>query len=109
MLEHKFALQIAAICQEDDLPLPEREYRFHGTRRWRFDFAWPAYKIAVEIEGGVWARGRHNRGKGFVQDCEKYNHAAALGWRVFRFPGGQVQNGDAAFFMESVLCAEQDG
>ena len=40
--------------------------------------------IAVEIEGGVWIGGRHTRGKGFLRDIEKYNEAAAMGWRVFR-------------------------
>jgi very-short-patch-repair endonuclease len=59
-----------------------REYAFHPTRRWRFDFASPLLKVAVEIEG----RGRHQTVAGVRADCEKYNSAAALGWRVFRFP-----------------------
>jgi len=39
----------------------------------------------VEFEGGVFARGRHTRPMGFINDCEKYNAGTALGWRVFRF------------------------
>jgi len=74
-----------------DLPEPEREYRFHPTRRWRFDFAWPAEKVAVEIEGGIWTRGRHVRGSGFEKDCEKYNMAVAEGWRVFRLTRGMLE------------------
>lgn len=62
--------------------VPEREYRFLTTRRWRFDFAWPTLRIAVEIEG----RGRHQTVVGFRNDCEKYNAALRLGWRVLRFP-----------------------
>lgn len=65
----------------------EREYRFHPPRRWRFDFAHLTTQTAIEIEGGVWARGRHTRGAGFVKDCEKYNQAAADGWTVFRLAG----------------------
>lgn len=61
------------------------EYRFHPIRRWRFDFADPALMIAVEIEGGTWVGGRHITGSGYAKDCEKYNTATALGWRVFRF------------------------
>lgn len=61
------------------------EYKFHPTRRWRFDFAKPDEKIAVECEGGVWTGGRHTRGSGFVKDTEKYNQAAILGWRVLRY------------------------
>lgn len=64
---------------------PDGEYRFHPERRWRFDFAYPDLKIAVEAEGGVFSAGRHTRGMGFVNDTEKYNQATLLGWRVFRY------------------------
>lgn len=66
--------------------LPEfvPEFRFAPPRRWRFDFAWPQHKIALEVEGGVWTKGRHTRGAGFMADIEKYNEAACLGWRVVR-------------------------
>lgn len=61
-----------------------KEYRFHPTRKWRFDYAIPEYKIALEVEGGVWTRGRHTSPKGFLGDIEKYNTATLMGWRVFR-------------------------
>jgi len=60
------------------------EHRFHPKRKWPFDRADVKRKIAVEFEGGVWIRGRHTRGQGFINDCEKYNTATAMGWRVFR-------------------------
>ncbi|MGI0119640.1 hypothetical protein [Zooshikella sp. RANM57] len=44
------------------LPKPETEYIFHPSRCWRFDFAWPDRKLAVEVEGGGWSNGRHTRG-----------------------------------------------
>jgi hypothetical protein len=66
------------------LPKPVTEHRFHPTRRWRFDYAWPEHLIALEVEGGVWTGGRHTSGAGFVKDLEKYNAAGLLGWRVFR-------------------------
>ena len=53
-------------------------------RRWRFDYAIPEHKIAVEVEGGVWTQGRHTRPRGFLGDMEKYNTATALGWRILR-------------------------
>jgi very-short-patch-repair endonuclease len=62
-----------------------REYHFHPLRKWRFDFADAKNKIAVELEGGVWVEGRHNRGSGFTKDAEKYNEAASLGWRILRY------------------------
>ncbi|HEC26715.1 MAG TPA: hypothetical protein ENI67_04815 [Gammaproteobacteria bacterium] len=73
------------------VPAPIPEYRFHGSRRWLFDRAWPDYKIAVELEGGVYSGGRHVRGKGFEGDCEKYNEAVKLGWKVYRFTTGMLK------------------
>lgn len=61
-----------------------KEYIFHPTRKWRFDYAVPAWRIALEVEGGVHTGGRHIRPKGFLGDMEKYNAAAVLGWRVLR-------------------------
>lgn len=61
------------------------EFRFHPSRRWSADFAIPSRKLLVEIEGGVWSGGRHTSGAGFMGDMEKYNAAAALGYRVLRF------------------------
>ena len=61
------------------------EYRFHPTRRWRFDFAFVDSRLAVEIEGAVYAQGRHTRGSGYRADLAKYNAAALLGWAVLRY------------------------
>jgi very-short-patch-repair endonuclease len=73
-----------SICKKDYGLAVEKEYIFHPTRKWRFDYAIPEHKIALEVEGGVWTRGRHTRPEGFLGDIEKYNEAALLGWRVFR-------------------------
>jgi len=61
------------------------EYSFHEKRKWRFDFAVPEHKLALEIEGGIWTQGRHSRGKGYQEDLHKYQEAAVLGWTVLRF------------------------
>lgn len=85
------------------LPEPEREVRFSQPRRWRFDLAWPAKMIAVECEGGTWARGRHTRGAGFEKDCEKSNAAQLLGWRLFRFTKAMIDSGDAIVILQAVM------
>ena len=85
------------------LPIGVAEYRFHAERRWRFDYAWPSHKIAIEQEGGVFVQGRHSRGAGMVKDMEKYNNAALLGWRVFRFTPQQIKSGEACQFMLRVF------
>lgn len=81
---------IPRICTADGLPEPVPEHRFHPTRKWRFDWAWPAHMLALEIDGGVWTGGRHTRGKGYVGDMEKLNEAQLLGWTVLRITPDQV-------------------
>lgn len=44
----------------------------------------------IEVEGGIWAKGRHSRGKGFEQDCEKYLEAVLLGFKVIRLTEKQL-------------------
>ena len=65
----------------------EVEYRFAPPRRWRFDYAWPPEKVALEFDGGQWVAqgGRHNRDS----DREKLLEAAALGWIVLRISNQQ--------------------
>jgi len=82
---------------------PESEFRFHPPRRWRFDFAFPDQKIAIECEGGIWSNGRHVRGAGFEKDAEKYNAAALDGWMVLRFTGRMIKNGQALNQIEEAL------
>jgi hypothetical protein len=92
--------------------LPAQEYRFaahayggigpgvrkrlllRGFNDWRFDWAFPQWKIAVEIEGGVWlskygGMSRHFTGAGAIGDMCKYNAAEALGWHVLRYRWGK--------------------
>jgi hypothetical protein len=66
------------------LPVPTPEYRFAADRKWRMDYGWPAHKVALEVEGGIWIQGRHSRGSGMSADFVKYNRAAILGWRVVK-------------------------
>lgn len=73
------------IIRSSGIPGLVPEYRFHPDRKWRFDFAFPDLKIAIECEGAVYSRGRHTRGSGYIADTEKYNEAAILGWIVLRY------------------------
>ena len=61
-----------------------KEYKFHEVRRWRFDYAFPECKVAIEVDGAVWTLGRHNRPAGYINDMEKLNTAASMGWLVLR-------------------------
>ena len=69
---------------ENGIPSPVQELRFDEARKWRFDYAWAGCRIALEVEGGVWTKGRHVYPTGFLRDMEKYNAASAAGWRILR-------------------------
>lgn len=108
-LEEMLAFQIQAL----KLPEPVREHQFAaehvgrergvkqrlreaGLKNWRFDFAWPDRRFAVEVEGGGWTGGGHTRGAGFRDDLVKYHHALRLGWVVYRCDGDMVKQGIAS-------------
>jgi hypothetical protein len=98
-LEDRLALQIKA-CQ---LPIPDREYLFHPTRRWRVDFAWPEFMVLVEIEGLTPQGGRHQRLAGFEADAVKYGEAQRLGFTVVRLTPTQVRTGAGVRLISDVL------
>ncbi len=94
-----------AICRTDLREDCVKEYRFHPVRKWRFDYALPAHKIALEVEGGVWTGGRHTSPKGFLGDMEKYNAATLMGWRVLRTtPDELISAGTIKMLKTAILC-----
>ena len=92
--EELFALQLRA-----DKIRFEREYKFHPTRRYRFDFVFEG-KIAVEIQGF----GRHQRFIGYQNDCERQAEALMLGWRVLQVTPAQVKSGQALKWLTTLLA-----
>jgi len=99
--ERNLQFQIKAL----KLPAPKIQYRFHPTRKWTFDLAWPPILFYCEVEGGIFIKGggRHNRAVSFERDCEKYSEAAILGWRGVRVTTGQVKAGKAIELLERAL------
>ena len=73
---------LVGLCRGMGLPQPVVEWYFAKPRMWRFDYAWPEFRLALEVEGGIWTQGRHTRGAGALKDLEKYSEAAILGWRI---------------------------
>ena len=104
------SIDLAPIFACYGLPRPEQEYRFSPPRRFAFDFAWPAIRLAVEKEGGIYGRagkgkecplcgrkapGAHTSVERLLSDMEKYNLAAELGWRLLRFRPEHFKSGEA--------------
>ncbi|OQC42289.1 MAG: hypothetical protein BWX64_00306 [Acidobacteria bacterium ADurb.Bin051] len=91
-LEGALRFQLDAARLSDGL---EEQCRFHPSRRWRFDFAWPLERLAVEVQGGVWIAGRHSGGRGQIADCEKLAAAVLEGWRVLYVTSPHIRSGVA--------------
>jgi len=103
-LEIEFELQMRA----DKIHEYVIEYMFHPVRKWRFDYAWPEIKFALEIEGGSWLKtSGHTSGIGFLSDCEKYDEAMRLGWVVYRAHGDFVRSGRAIETLKILLEMRQ--
>lgn len=98
--EESLAVQLTAL----GIPF-EREFAFAKEmgRRWRFDLAMPDRKFAIEVEGGIWTKGRHVTGAGYTKDIEKYEAALLLGWIVYRCTSAMALSGHAARTIQRYL------
>lgn len=80
---------LVLICRAHKLPepVPEFEFAIEVGRKFRFDYAWPIHRVAVEIDGGIWKKGggAHSHPANIERDIEKGNLAVILGWRVLRY------------------------
>lgn len=89
--------------KKTNLPPLQREVKFHPKRKWRVDFAILELNILIEIEGGIWMKGSHVRMHGYQDDCNKYNEAQALGFKIFRFTSEDIKNDRAVKFLWNYL------
>jgi hypothetical protein len=71
------------------------EFKFHPQRKWRLDFYLLEGNWGIEIEGGAWIQGRHNRAEGYLADLEKYNECTIAGIKLLRFDTQSVLSGEA--------------
>jgi very-short-patch-repair endonuclease len=102
-LEDRLCWQLTAA----GLPAPVREFRFHPERRFRADLAYPAIKLLIEIEGGIWMRkSGHNTGSGITRDIEKGNLMTILGYRLIRVTSKMINSGKALDIIEEILSDE---
>jgi very-short-patch-repair endonuclease len=107
--ESELELAFAAQLRMSGIAGWEQEAVLVPGRLWRFDFAWIAERVAVEIDGATWANGRHNRGGGIEEDCAKVSYAAARGWRVLRFTRKMIESGVGIRLIEEALAFGKEG
>jgi hypothetical protein len=62
------------------------EFLFMPDRKYAMDYAWPEYKLCLEVEGGIHLKGNsgHSSGVGIKRDMDKISMSASLGWRTLR-------------------------
>ncbi len=72
-----------------------REFYFARPRQFRADLAWPEHRILLEVEGGIYIGGRHNRALGYQADCYKYSLASILGYTLIRVTYDMIAGGIA--------------
>lgn len=94
---------LVGIFERLGLPVPVTEYRAFTTRRWRLDYAWPDRKVCLEVDGGLYVRGRHSRGPGAEADMEKQAAHILDGWLYLRASPQQVASGVALTWVERAL------
>lgn len=78
-----------AALKGQGIPLPLSEVGFKEIgiqRKFRFDYYWPEFRLALEIEGGIFTRQAHGSIRGILRDKEKYSLAASAGVRVIAVP-----------------------
>jgi len=86
-----------------------KEFPVCPQRRWRFDYAIPSLKIAVEVSGGVWMPvSGHRSGKGIMRDYVKSNEAQLLGWILLTFTPDQILKGEDIPFLRRAIELRRD-
>lgn len=75
-----FYMYVKTIC-----PDAVEEYKFCPERKFRADVYVPSLNLLIEYEGISAAKSRHTTALGYTRDCEKYNLAGIMGFRVLRY------------------------
>jgi len=97
---------VTAYFKSQGIPAPVYELRFHAIRKWRFDLAWPDKKVALEVQGGIFTGGRHNRGAAMLKEWEKLNTAAGMGWRLLYCQPSALCMDETVEYIKTALEAE---
>ena len=76
---------LKAFQQQGLIPKYVKEHQFDLQRKFRFDYAVPELKLAIEYEGLMSEKSGHTTVDGYSKNCSKYNLATAQGWKVLRY------------------------
>ena len=87
---------------------PQQEIVFNTImptkRRFRADYYCPNLKLIIELNGGQWVNGRHNRGgKGYENDLTKINMAQRNGFQVWQYTYEMIERGELKQDLEQCI------
>jgi hypothetical protein len=90
------------------MPEPATQYYWARElgRQFHCDFAWPTFRLIVEVEGGLWRPqgvGAHAGGAAIERDIEKSQYACRLGWWLLRITEKDIKTGNALTVIQSTL------
>lgn len=86
-LEEALILRLNTLCTALGLPFPLRNQRYLPPTDLEFDFSWLDLKIAIEVQGGIYKRGRrtgHVSPTGMRRDMYKMCLAQSVGWIIYQ-------------------------
>lgn len=88
LCESELEKQFHTILSQHNFPAFTQQHIFHPQRQWRFDFAFPKHKVAVEVQG--YGPG-HTSLPGMTNDYAKHNEALIHGWIIIYFMNQDFQ------------------
>lgn len=110
----RFERELAYQIRAHGLPTPLEQYRWATElrsekgkpRQFRADFAWPEYRLLVEVQGGVWrpGGGAHSHPSNIERDIDKAQCAVLLGLFVLPVTTDEVKRGEAIALLERVFA-----
>ena len=102
-----YEAEYAYQCRAHKLPEPVEQFYFaqEMDRKFRADFAWPKYKLLVEIQGGIWrpGGGAHSHPIDIERDVERLQYVAQLRYTMLPLLPKQVMSGYAIELTQRVL------
>ena len=105
-------------CKAWGIPEPVPELHFDSEFNWAFDFAWRTQMIALEIDGGIFGRGKacpacgrrpvgaHSSIQVMLSDRQKFNAAALAGWTVLHVLPEDVETGAVFALLKKAFYGE---
>lgn len=87
-------------------PPLEHDGQYIATRRWRYDYALPQVRFAVEIDGGVVQGKGHATLSRFEADCEKLNLLINVhGWQIWRWTPQMIERDPVRYLTPAIQSA----